>query len=76
MDNKPEDKGNSHPVYGAEQGNANIVSDAPCQAARAMLRERIYRLEIELKGLYALDKALPLELPGEADDALFGLLCK
>lgn len=43
-------------------------------SARAALREKIERLRVEAAGLEALDRALPLELPPAADEALWTLL--
>jgi len=41
-----------------------------------MLQERILCLRREIRGLEALQKSLPMQMPGEADAALFDLLLR
>lgn len=55
--------------------NENVMTPGR-MSARTMLRERIERLQRQVKQLEALDKALPLELPQDADEALWEMLLR
>lgn len=52
----------------------SICSTATRQTARGVLRTKIENVENELRELRVLERALPLELPHEADAALWRLL--
>jgi hypothetical protein len=64
-------------MVGAALGSALAGGYAPSRpSAKAALRERIANLRREADRLEVLSKALPEELPRQADDALFDLLTK
>jgi hypothetical protein len=64
-------------MVGAALGSALAGGYAPSRpSAKAALRERIANLRREADRLEALSKALPEEMPRQADDALFDLLTK
>jgi hypothetical protein len=70
-------EGERQMVGAAALGSALAGGYAPSRpSAKAALRERIANLRREADRLEVLSKALPEELPRQADDALFDLLTK
>lgn len=55
---------------------APMVSGCGRQSARSVIEGRVRRLRNEAEKLDTLLKALPLELPPEADEALWDLACR
>lgn len=63
------------PPQGMEIGGANTCGVGR-MSARAILEQRIARLRSEAERLEALLRALPMELPPAADEALWDLVCR
>lgn len=55
-------------------GGMDAANCAVRMSARAMLESKIHEFESRAESLRSLSRSLPLELPREADEALFSML--